>query len=165
MSLIRGEMRPLLACLPLASALSNGVGSLPAMGYNTWNDLRCDDVTAPAIRAIADSMLSLGLPEIGYTYLNVDDCWASDTGPEGVLVEDPKVFPPGDRSASPLSQLHAEACEFMKIITAAALPLPPSHPSCPSLLPLSPAFLSFPPSFLSLPPFSSSLCLARCSPP
>ena len=30
------------------AALDNGVGELPAMGYNTWNDLRCEGVIADA---------------------------------------------------------------------------------------------------------------------
>ena len=86
-----------LGALQPVAGLDNGVGLLPAMGYNTWNDLRCDDVSASAVRGIADKMVSLGLLELGYRYLNVDDCWAHATGAGGELLEDPKAFPAGDR--------------------------------------------------------------------
>ena len=78
-----------------AAGLSNGVGRLPAMGYNTWNDFRCGGVTAVKLRAVADAMLALGLQQLGYRYLNVDDCWASGLGPDGELVADADAFPDG----------------------------------------------------------------------
>lgn len=85
----------LLGCLRSSSGLHNGVGRLPAMGYNTWNDLRCDNISAAAIRELADALVDLGLDRLGYKYLNVDDCWATAYGPGDKLVEDPAAFPEG----------------------------------------------------------------------
>ena len=92
-----------------AAGLDNGVGRLPAMGYNTWNDLRCDDVSAGAVRSIADAMVSLGLLELGYNYLNVDDCWSHATSTGGELLEDPKAFPTGDRCGAMVASVDAAA--------------------------------------------------------
>ena len=91
-------MRPMRLALALAScaALDNGVGELPAMGYNTWNDLRCEGVTADALVELADMMVSLGLADLGYRYMNVDDCWSRATlAPDGALVPDGAAFPAG----------------------------------------------------------------------
>eukprot|EP00971_Amphidinium_carterae_P179334 3557296-Amphidinium_carterae.1 len=64
--------------LPLVPALDNGLGLLPPMGYNTWNDLGCRSLTEETVRAAADALVSNGLSEKGYVYINVDDCWHAD---------------------------------------------------------------------------------------
>ena len=90
-----GPATPLPLLIATAAALDNGLSRTPVMGYNTWNDMRCSDVSASAVEGIADSMQSLGLVTRGYQYLNVDDCWAVRLGREGQLVEDPSAFPDG----------------------------------------------------------------------
>jgi len=90
--------------------LDNGVGLRPAMGYNTWNDLRCEGVTADAIDAIAVAMVELGLAKLGYAYLNVDDCWATATDPSGELVADPAAFPDGLPAL--VESVHARGLRF-----------------------------------------------------
>lgn len=93
-----------------ANALSNGVGALPAMGYNTWNDLRCEGITAAAVTSLADAMVDLGLADLGYKYLNVDDCWATDTTGSGELVPDPAAFPDG--MAALVDRVHDRGLSF-----------------------------------------------------
>ena len=80
-----------------ATALDNGVGLVPAMGYNTWNDFRCSpDMNAAAVMAIADKMVELGLDKLGYRYLNLDDCWQKEELTDsGELIPDPVSFPDG----------------------------------------------------------------------
>jgi len=90
--------------------LDNGVGLRPAMGYNTWNDLRCEGVTADAIDAIAVAMVELELAKLGYAYLNVDDCWATATDPSGELVADPAAFPDGLPAL--VESVHARGLRF-----------------------------------------------------
>jgi len=68
---------------------------VPAMGYNTWNDLRCEGLTARRVLEIAEKLDAMGLRERGYEYFNVDDCWATALGEEGELVADPVAFPDG----------------------------------------------------------------------
>ncbi|CAJ1404395.1 unnamed protein product [Effrenium voratum] len=81
--------------LELGEGHDNGLGSTPQMGYNTWNDFECHGVSAENIRKVADKMVTLGLPALGYEYLIIDDCWAKKRGEDGVLVPDPDAFPQG----------------------------------------------------------------------
>jgi alpha-galactosidase len=67
----------------------------PPMGFNNWNAFGCD-VTETLIKETADALVSSGLAELGYEYVNIDDCWAMrDRGPDGRLVPDPVKFPSG----------------------------------------------------------------------
>lgn len=102
----------LFGAASLASALDNGVGRTPAMGYNTWNDFRCgSDLNASSVRALADAMVSLGLAAKGYTYLNVDDCWTEpELSPEGRLVELSAAFPEGIGALA--SYVHSKGLKF-----------------------------------------------------
>ena len=100
-----------LVLLASATALDNGVGDLPAMGYNTWNDLRCDGVNADAIVALADRLVDSGLASLGFRYLNVDDCWARATlDADGALVPDPATFPHGLEPV--VAHVHARGLKF-----------------------------------------------------
>jgi len=40
-------------------------------------------------------MVSTGLRDAGYNYVNVDDCWAYDRLPNGTITADPSTFPNG----------------------------------------------------------------------
>jgi len=44
------------------------------MGWNTWNKYGCN-INEQLIKATADSLVSEGLKDLGYEYLNLDDCW------------------------------------------------------------------------------------------
>ena len=72
-------MKYLLLCiiLALASALNNGVGKTPAMGWNSWNKYGCK-INETLIKKTADLLVSTGLSAKGYRYLNLDDCWQLD---------------------------------------------------------------------------------------
>jgi alpha-galactosidase len=66
------------------------------MGYNTWNDFRCTSaLNESSVMAVADKMVELGLVDIGYEYLNIDDCWNVGRFPNGTLMPDPVAFPNG----------------------------------------------------------------------
>ena len=88
-------------------ALENGLGQTPAMGYNTWNDFQCEGVSARNISKVADKMVALGLPQLGYKYLIIDDCWAVGRTTAGVLIPDPEAFPDGMKSVA--DYVHAKA--------------------------------------------------------
>ena len=36
----------------------------PAMGYNTWNDFRCNGINAANVMAVANKMVELGLNKV-----------------------------------------------------------------------------------------------------
>lgn len=48
---------------------------------------------------MADLLVSEGYADVGYEYINVDDCWLEKSrGPRNELVEDKKRFPNGMKS-------------------------------------------------------------------
>jgi alpha-galactosidase len=49
-------------------------GLTPAMGWNSWNCF-AGAVTAEKVKAAADAMVSSGLINHGWTYINIDDFW------------------------------------------------------------------------------------------
>jgi len=59
------------------------IGLTPAMGWNSWNCF-ASAVTEDKIRAAADAMVSSGLIDHGWTYVNIDDYWQvhRDSGDE-----------------------------------------------------------------------------------
>jgi alpha-galactosidase len=59
-----------------ALAINNGVGKTPPMGWNSWNHFGCS-VTADILRQTTDDFVSLGLTDVGYQYINTDDCWSA----------------------------------------------------------------------------------------
>jgi alpha-galactosidase len=69
--------------------------SAPVMGWNSWNRFGCN-IDENLIKATADAMVSTGLRDSGYTYVNIDDCWmASARDANGRLRPDPVRFPGG----------------------------------------------------------------------
>jgi alpha-galactosidase len=46
----------------------------PPMGYNHWY-AHYDRITDQMMREAADVMISSGMADVGYEYVNIDDCW------------------------------------------------------------------------------------------
>ena len=63
----------------------------PPMGWNSWNCFGCD-VNEGNVRSAADAMVSSGLVQHGWTYINIDDCWEAGRDSEGKVVSNQK-FP------------------------------------------------------------------------
>jgi alpha-galactosidase len=72
----------------------DGLALTPPMGWNSWNKFACN-VDEKLIRETADAMLSSGMKQAGYTYINIDDCWHGDRDSLGFIHPDPKRFPSG----------------------------------------------------------------------
>ncbi|KAJ7514176.1 hypothetical protein O6H91_23G031700 [Diphasiastrum complanatum] len=73
----------------------NGLAQTPPMGWSHWNHFECN-INETIIRENVDAMISLGLPALGYQYVNIDDCWADfDRDSEGNLIAHPATFPSG----------------------------------------------------------------------
>ncbi|KAL6871472.1 hypothetical protein ACP4OV_014301 [Aristida adscensionis] len=76
--------------------VANGLGLTPQMGWNSWNHYGCEHINEAVIRSTADALVSTGLTKAGYTYVNLDDCWADDQrSSQGYMVPNPKTFPSG----------------------------------------------------------------------
>lgn len=124
----------IMAVLPMTAALANGVGMTPAMGYNTWNDVRCDGkaLTAQRILSLADRLISSGLQQRGFVYLNIDDCWMADhLDVDGGLIAKPASFPNGGIKAI-ADGLHARGLKLglyssRGFLTCAGLPASAGH--------------------------------------
>ena len=54
------------------------------MGWNSWNHF-AEHVTDADIRSAADALVSTGMREAGYVYVNVDDTWQGKRDAQGVL--------------------------------------------------------------------------------
>jgi alpha-galactosidase len=66
-------------------ALSQGrVAATPPMGWNSWNHF-AERVTDADVRSAADMLVSTGMRDAGYTYVNVDDTWEGKRDAQGVL--------------------------------------------------------------------------------
>ncbi|MCU0789294.1 MAG: NPCBM/NEW2 domain-containing protein, partial [Verrucomicrobia bacterium] len=63
----------------------------PPMGWNSWNCF-AHDVSAERVRAAADAMVSSGLIQHGWTYINIDDFW--EQNPQA-MEKDPSLGGPG----------------------------------------------------------------------
>jgi alpha-galactosidase len=56
----------------------------PPMGWNSWNHFAVR-VTDADVRSAADMMVSTGMRDAGYVYVNVDDAWQGERDAQGVL--------------------------------------------------------------------------------
>ncbi|KAL8520726.1 hypothetical protein ACS0TY_011322 [Phlomoides rotata] len=75
--------------------LANGLASTPPMGWNSWNHFNCF-IDENIIKQTADALVSSGLANLGYEYVNIDDCWAEiSRDDEGSLVPKNSTFPSG----------------------------------------------------------------------
>ena len=72
----------------------NDLALTPPMGWNSWNKFACD-VDEELIRKTADAMVSSGMKDAGYVYINIDDCWHGQRDSLGFIHPDPKRFPSG----------------------------------------------------------------------
>lgn len=68
----------------------------PPMGWNSWN-VFTNTLDEKLVMEIADAMVSTGMRDVGYQYINMDDYWhaASRDSVTGKPVPDPVKFPHG----------------------------------------------------------------------
>jgi len=66
----------LFAMATLATAWENGLARTPPMGWNSWNHFACEGIKEDLFKEMVDAMVSNGMKDVGYEYLNIDDCWA-----------------------------------------------------------------------------------------
>ena len=59
--------------------VGNQLALTPPMGWNSWY-IHYDRVTEATMRNAADQMISTGMADYGYQYVNIDDCWMVKPG-------------------------------------------------------------------------------------
>lgn len=62
----------------------DGQAATPPMGWSSWNKF-ADKIDDATIRGIADALVSSGLRDAGYVYVNIDDGWQGERDGNGVL--------------------------------------------------------------------------------
>lgn len=77
----------------------------PIMGWSSWNNFHAD-INEDIIKAQADFMVSSGMQEAGYTYVNIDDGFFGGRDAEGNLLAHPERFPNGMKAVS--DYIHAK---------------------------------------------------------
>jgi alpha-galactosidase len=82
-------------------AINNGVARTPPLGWSTWEtcgNAACehDFCTESEVLEVADILVSSGLRDLGWEYVNLDDCWSgASRDAEGALTWDTARFPSG----------------------------------------------------------------------
>ena len=67
----------------------------PPLGWNSWNEFACN-INETLIMRTADLVVSTGLRDAGYRYVNLDDCWAErERDANGFMVANATAFPSG----------------------------------------------------------------------
>ncbi len=66
----------------------------PIMGWSSWNTYRIN-INESLIKRQAEAMVSLGLKDAGYRYINIDDGFFGYRDEKGVLQTHPERFPNG----------------------------------------------------------------------
>ncbi len=74
-----------------AGAQTAKLAATPPMGWNSWNHF-AGRVTDKDIRDSADMLVSTGMRDAGYIYVNIDDTWQGKRDAQGVLQPNEK-FP------------------------------------------------------------------------
>ncbi len=83
--------RPLTGLLLASACLAQQLAQTPPMGWNSWNKFE-HNVNAQVVKEIADAMVSSGMKDAGYVYVNIDDTWEGQRDAQGVLQPNEK-FP------------------------------------------------------------------------
>ncbi|XP_062989692.1 alpha-N-acetylgalactosaminidase [Elgaria multicarinata webbii] len=94
-----------LALTSFSLALENGLMKTPPMGWLSWERFRCNIdckrdphncISEKLFKDMADCLATDGWRELGYVYVNIDDCWmAKERDATGQLAADPERFPSG----------------------------------------------------------------------
>ena len=102
-----------LAFLGMASQAFAHPDSLvltPPLGWNSWNVFH-ENINEKQIQEIADAMVSSGLKDAGYIYLNLDDNWMdTKRDAQGNLQNNPKTFPSGMKAIA--DYVHSKGLKF-----------------------------------------------------
>ncbi|WP_263359049.1 glycoside hydrolase family 27 protein [Acidicapsa ligni] len=69
---------------PLHKIPYNGLAKTPPMGWNSWN-LFAGKIDDQTVRTMADAMVSSGMRDAGYIYVNIDDTWEGVRDAQGNL--------------------------------------------------------------------------------
>ena len=97
-----------------ASALNNGMGLTPPLGWSTWcsnGPCGADYCDEAMVKTAATAMKANGMAAAGYNWILLDDCWAAGhRTSDGQITWDVDRFPSGMPSL--ISWVHAQGMQF-----------------------------------------------------
>lgn len=77
----------------------------PPMGWNSWY-VHYNRVSDKIMRASADAMISSGMADVGYMYVNIDDCWMNTEGTNKYMSDSTRIGPLRDSNGNILPNRH-----------------------------------------------------------
>ena len=99
----------LLLSLRVSAQKWDELSKTPQMGWSSWNKFQ-GNIDEDIIKSIADAMVSSGLRDAGYIYVNIDDCWHGKRDSNGFIQADPKHFPHGIKALA--DYIHARGLKL-----------------------------------------------------
>jgi alpha-galactosidase len=84
-------LSPFFSTFALSASVATPAAPTPPMGWNSWNHF-AQRVTDQTIRDTADVMVTSGMRDAGYVYVNIDDTWQGTRDAEGHIQPNEK-FP------------------------------------------------------------------------
>ena len=120
----------LLLSTGAAHGLNNGAAQTPPLGWMTWQRYRCNtNCSADPHNCISEELVKqhadiLSQPEwrdLGYSYVNIDDCWANwNRTADGLLAPNSTRFPSGMKALS--DYVHSKGLQLGTCEAAVAHP-------------------------------------------
>ena len=92
-------MKQVIIAIAILSGLTLNINAqveTPTMGWSSWNTFSVN-ISEDIIKGQADAMVSQGLKDVGYQYINIDDGFQYGRTAEGKVRIHPKRFPNGLR--------------------------------------------------------------------
>jgi alpha-galactosidase len=89
---LRAENARGQAVRKLKIVVGDTIALTPPLGWNSWNCF-ANAVDDGKIRAAADAMVSSGLINHGWTYINIDDCWEGKKRDANGFIQSNEKFP------------------------------------------------------------------------
>ena len=99
----------LFAVMLSLPAYAETLAPTPPMGWNSWNTFG-KDINEEVVRGVADKMVELGLKDLGYQYVVIDDHWEAGRDAQGHILANAKKFPSGIKALA--DYIHSKGLKF-----------------------------------------------------
>lgn len=94
----------------LATIQNNGLTPTPQMGWSSWNAFSVN-ITDAIVRAVADTIVSSGMKDAGYEYVNIDAGWSTNyRNADGTMQINSTRFPNGIKAVA--DYVHSKGLKF-----------------------------------------------------
>ena len=94
----------------ISMKLNPKLSMTPPMGFNSWNHFALN-INEQIIKEVTDAFVKLGLADLGYKYINIDDGWAHvERADDGHVIVDADKFPNGIKHVA--DYVHSKGLKF-----------------------------------------------------